>query len=250
MRRFAFDQLPQLTFLPLLLGGLVVGLLLTLRAGAAAPHSATLPSRNTSDSLSVNRISELRARQQDLNAELARLREQQTILQNQATSDQENLSEILTQIDAQKQVVGLTALRGPGLVVTLDDSEQILPGDAQDVNRYIVHQQQLVTLVGVLWNTGAEAISINDQRITDQTSIYCVGSTIIINQELLAPPFTIRAIGDPASLEAAVANSPLLADLWNRQRDYGVVISSKAKTQIQVPAYTGPVAVGHLEVQP
>lgn len=249
MRRFAFDQHPQLTFLPLLLGGLVVGLLLTLRAGAA-PQSVAPASRNTTDSLSVNRISELRARQQDLNAELARLRAQQTELQGQATSDQENLSEILTEIDAQKQFVGLTALRGPGVVVTLDDSDQTLPSDAQDVNRYIVHQQQLVTLVGVLWNTGAEAISINDQRITDQTSIYCVGSTIIINQELLAPPFTIRAIGDPVGLEAAVTTSPLLADLWNRQREYGVEISTKTKTQIQVPAYTGPVAVRHLEVQP
>ncbi len=248
MQRIGFDRRSGLARLPLLLGGLFVGLLLTVRAGAT-PQSIS-SSRNSADSLSVNQISELRARQQRLNSELGRLREEQTVLQGQATSDQDNLTDLRGQIDAQKQIVGLTALRGPGLVITLDDSATTLPNDAVDINRYIVHQQQLVTLVGVLWNTGAEAITINEQRITDQTSIYCVGSTILINQELLAPPFTIRAIGDPSALENAVVNAPLLADMWSRQREYGLEISIKQKNQVQVPAYTGPVVVRHLETQP
>lgn len=247
MQRVAFDRRSILTMLPLLLGGLVVGLLLTVRAGAS-PQSIS-SSRNTADSLSVDHISELRARQQRLNSELGQLREEQTTLQNQATSDQDNLTGMLSQIDAQKQIVGLTALRGPGVVITLDDSAVTLPNDALDINRYIVHQQQLVTLVGVLWNTDAEAITINEQRITDQTSIYCVGSTILINQELLAPPFTIRAIGNPSALEDAVVNAPLLADMWSRQREYGLEISIKQKNQVQVPAYNGPVVVRHLEAQ-
>jgi len=247
MQHVAFDRRSILTMLPLLLGGLVVGLLLTVRAGTS-PQSIS-SSRNTADSLSVDHISELRARQQRLNTELGQLRQEQTTLQNQATSDQDNLTGMLSQIDAQKQIVGLIALRGPGVVVTLDDSAATLPNEAVDINRYIVHQQQLVTLVGVLWNTGAEAITINEQRITDQTSIYCVGSTILINQELLAPPFTIRALGNPAALEDAVVNAPLLADLWSRQREYGLEISIKQKNQVQVPAYNGPVVVRHLEAQ-
>ncbi|MBA3468781.1 MAG: DUF881 domain-containing protein [Herpetosiphonaceae bacterium] len=248
MQRLALVNRSWLTTIPLLLGGIVVGLLMTLRSGAA-PQTIN-PSRNTAASLSVTRVTELRARQQSLNSDLTRLREEQGVLQRKATENQGNLEEIRTQIDAQNQLAGLSALRGPGVVVTLDDSTSSLPSDAVDVNRYIVHQQQLVTLVGVLWNTGAEAISINEQRVTDQTSIYCVGSTIIINQELLAPPFTIRAIGDPASLESAAITSPLLADLWSRQREYGVVINVKQKNQVQVPAYTGPVTRRHLVAAP
>lgn len=248
MHQLAFVNRSWLITISLLLGGLVVGFMMTLRAGAA-PQTLS-PSRNTAASLSVARVSELSAHQQHLNSELTRLREEQSVLQRKATENQGNLEEIRTQIDVENQLAGLSALRGPGVVVTLNDSDATLPNNAVDVNRYIIHQQQLVTLVGVLWNTGAEAISINDQRVIDQTSIYCVGSTIIINQELLAPPFTIRAIGDPASLDSALVNSPLLADLWSRQREYGVVINVKQKNQVQVPAYTGPVTRRHLVAAP
>lgn len=248
MQRFALANRSWLTTIPLLIGGFVVGFMLTVRAGAAPQSIST--SRNTAESLSVTRVSELRARQRDLKTKLTLLRAEQSDLQRNATENQGNLQDLRAQIDAQNQLAGLTPLRGPGVVVTLDDSESTLPQDAVDVNRYIVHQQQLVTLVGVLWNNGAEAISINEQRVTDQTSIYCVGSTIIINQELFAPPFTIRAIGDPVTLETAVLQSPFLAELWSRQREYNLVVSVKQKNQVQVPAYSGPVTRRHLEAAP
>jgi uncharacterized protein YlxW (UPF0749 family) len=192
-------------------------------------------------------VLDLRSRQQTLKQELAQVRLEQTNMQMSATSDQDNLEEIQASIDNQRMLAGLTPLRGPGITVVLDDSES-LPDTSSDANRYIVHQQQLVTLVGVLWSSGdAEAIAINDQRIIDRTSIYCVGSTVIVNQEFLAPPFTVRAIGDPQVLEDAALNSPLLADMWARQRDYGIVVSVKTKTQVQVPAYTGPISTSASE---
>lgn len=229
----------------LLSGGILVGLLLTLHTGAAA--STQPPSRAGGGELSAAHVLELRTRQQRLKQDLSQARTDQASLQLAATSNQSNLEEIRASIDDQKMLAGLTPLRGPGVVVVVDDSSS-LPPDAVDANRYIIHQQQLVTLVGVLWGSGAEAIAINDQRITDRTSIYCVGSTVMVNQEFLAPPFTIRAIGDPTRLEDGALHSPLLADMWLRQRDYGLEVSVKTKTQIQVPAYTGPTGNNTLEI--
>ncbi len=247
MRLLATPARPWFTSMPLIVCGVLVGLLLSLRVGPARRVVAT--SRNVTSDLSESRVLDLRARQQTLKQQLALLRDEQATLQREATSNQSNLEEIRSSIDEQKLIAGLTPLRGPGVVVTLDDSASALtPDEAEDPNRYIIHQQQLVTLVGVLWNADAEAIAINDQRVTDQTSIYCVGSTVMVNQEFLAPPFTIRAIGDPQKLEDAVSTSHMLADLWNRQRDYGLVVSVKSKNQVQVPAYTGSISNSTLEV--
>ena len=245
MRHFSLPQTWTVS-LPLLLIGIVIGFMLTLRTSSARRVAPV--SRNVTSDISESRVLDLRARQQDLKHHLAEVRAAQADLQRAATSNQSNLEDIHAQIDAQKAIAGLTPLRGPGVVVVLDDSNSTLEPDALDANRYIIHQQQLVTLVGVLWSSGAEGIAINDQRVTDRTSIYCVGSTIMINQEFLAPPFTIRAIGDPAVLEQEIIHSPLLVDLWKRQRDYGVVVSVKTKNQVQVPAYTGSIGNTSLEV--
>ena len=249
MRQLLPQHRAILSLFALLFGGLFVGMLMSVRPQVALSSSSS--SRNSSASLSVDRIGTLREHQQELNAELSRLRDEQAELQQQSTSSQSNFEEIRTQIDQQQQMAALVAMRGPGVVVTLNDSNaNSLPDEVADVNRYIIHQQRLVPLVGVLWSNGAEAISINDQRIPDQPSIYCVGSTILINQELMAPPFTIRAIGDPNTLANAASNSPLLSDLWNRQREFGIGVDVKQKAQVQVPAYTGPLANRHLEVAP
>lgn len=246
MRSIPIPPRAAVSFAALLIGGLLTGLLLAVRPSISLREIN--PSRNLPDSLNVERITQLQTEVQQLNNELTQLRDEQNRLQKDTASSQGDLGSIQTNIDSERQTAALTALRGPGVTVTLDDSSSIFEQET-DVNRYIIHQQQLVTLVGVLWNADAEAIAINEQRITDQTSIYCVGSTILINQQLMAPPFTIRAIGDPTALENAVTKSPMLADLWSRQREYGIEVSVKAKNQIQVPGYNGAFADSNLEVQ-
>ncbi|HEY1013618.1 MAG TPA: DUF881 domain-containing protein [Herpetosiphonaceae bacterium] len=248
MRRTDGWQMVSVSWMTLLVGGFIVGLLLTVRAGN--PVKPVIASRTYASDITVNTVTELRARQHELKAELKRLRDEQDGLQRQATSNQGNLEDIRSEIDIHKQIAGLTPLRGPGVEVLLDDSKASVAPDAADVNRYIIHQQQLVATVGVLWSSGAEAIAINDQRITDQTSIYCVGSTVIINQELLAPPFTVRAIGEPARLEQAIQASPLLGELWQRQQENGLVVSVRQQKQVQVPAYGGTLGSRHLEATP
>lgn len=248
MARLSVPRSAWMQWLPMLLAGVLVGFLISTRATSSTPPFTV--SRTYTSDINANTIAELQGRQHELKQQLKTLRDQQTTLQAASTNNQGNLEEIRTQIESQKQIAGLVPMRGPGIVVSVDDSTAALPADGVDVNNYIIHQQQLVALVAVLWNAGAEAISINDQRVTDQTSIYCVGSTVVINQELLAPPFTVRAIGDPRTLDSQVRTSPLLAELWERERDYALVVNVKQVKQVQVPAYTGSFGSGHLEVAP
>ena len=53
-------------------------------------------------------------------------------------------------------------------------------------------------MLNLLWLAGAEAVSLNGERVVATTSIYCVGSTILVNDTRLSPPYEFLAIGDPA----------------------------------------------------
>jgi len=115
---------------------------------------------------------------------------------------------------------GLTDMKGRGVVITLDDSKQEVEL-GEDINNYVIHEQYLRQIVNALWNGGAEAISINNQRLTTHTEIFCAGSYIQINGTRQMPPYRIKAIGNPANLQSA-----LDFYFWNQlgyyQEKYGI----------------------------
>ena len=90
---------------------------------------------------------------------------------------------------------GRDKVRGPGVEVTVDDAtREIL--EHEDVNNLLVHDMDLLMIINELNRCGAEAISVNGQRITPRTAVVCSGYTVRINGEVYARPFKIRAIGD------------------------------------------------------
>ncbi|MBO5429246.1 MAG: DUF881 domain-containing protein [Peptococcaceae bacterium] len=233
--------LPALTVMCLLLG-LFLSWELQLQAAireATADHKTeTL----------VSLITNLEAENAALESQLAAVRQEtDTIIMNSSSSE--------TQLTAQQHQLtqlqiraGLTALEGPGVTVILDDNKNILIGD--DPNRYVIHYENLLFIVNDLRNAGAEAISINGQRIVVSSEIRCVGNVILINTTRLAPPFVISAIGDPTALAEAVDYSSTYQQLLLS----GFPVSCKAtdihSTEIQVPAYTGSFSTKALTPEP
>ena len=222
--------IPTLTVMCLLLG-LFLSLGFQLQAAikeATADHRV-----ETMVSLITNLESENAA----LEAQLAAVRQEtDTIIMNSSSSETQ-LTEQQHRL-AQLQIrAGLTALEGPGITITLDDNKNILIGD--DPNRYVIHYENLLFIVNDLRNAGAEAISINGQRIVVSSEIRCVGNVILINTTRLAPPFEISAIGDPTALAEAIEYSSTYQQLFVA----GFPVSYKAtdihSTNIKVPAYTG-----------
>ena len=138
-----------------------------------------------------------------------------------------------------KFLAGLTDVQGPGLVVTLNDSKHTLP--ASDVPASImpdlIHDRDIAATVNELKAAGAEAISINSQRLVATTPIRCAGPTVFINNIPQVPPYIIKAIGDPATLLGAL-NLPdgVAAEL--RRTDPEMFKMQKAAHLI-VPAYAG-----------
>ncbi len=136
------------------------------------------------------------------------------------------------ELDSLRVLVGLRAMRGPGVTVRLQDAKTQPSGSAPVVVTY----QDLVSVVNELWAAGSEAIAVNNQRVTATTGFGQVGGTVVVNLQRLTGPFTITALGDPATLEGALN---IRAGLVDGLRALGLVITINRHNDLVVPAYRG-----------
>ncbi len=138
------------------------------------------------------------------------------------------LSEELNQL---KAFAGYTDISGPGIIIIVQDGERELMHD-ESANNLIVHDTDLMDIVESLRNAGAEAISINDERIIlESTQVRCVGPVIMINGVQLAPPFVIKAIGDRKILAATMSTQGGLLD---ELRGWGLRVEINTAKHIEI----------------
>jgi uncharacterized protein YlxW (UPF0749 family) len=150
------------------------------------------------------------------------------------------LKAITDRADALVVDAGLAALRGPGLVVTLDDAhrdaEGRFPGDAS-ADDLVVHQQDVEAVLNALWSAGAEGIQMQDQRLIATSAPLCVGNTLLLNGRTYSPPYVITAIGDATAMQAALAASPMVALYERYVLRFGLGYSEKPEGEADVVAH-------------
>ncbi|HEX2286258.1 MAG TPA: DUF881 domain-containing protein [Mycobacterium sp.] len=139
---------------------------------------------------------------------------------------------------------GLDPMRGPGLVVTLNDAQRDaegrFPHDATP-DDLVVHQQDIEAVLNALWNAGAEGIQMQDQRIIGTSAPRCVGNTLLLNGRTYSPPYVITAIGDAAAMQAALAASPLVTLYKQYVVRFGLGYTEQPSAALQLVGYTEPV---------
>ena len=151
------------------------------------------------------------------------------------------------QLDEQRTVAGLTALHGPGLTVLLHDGAD--PNDPSDRSLgWTVHYQDLQDIVNLLWASGAEAISVNGQRVVPTTAFHYAGVNILVNNaSRLSGPYTVTAIGDPSALANGVGDPDQLAELKSRNRIYGLGFSWLRSTRLSIPGFDATFLVKYAQ---
>jgi uncharacterized protein YlxW (UPF0749 family) len=222
--------------LALILAGLLLGLVLVVRwqdVGAAPTEAAGARER------AAQAVDQLEREQEQLKGTIAELREELASAQRQAARNTELLTSISADLERERMAAGLVALRGPGVVVQLDDSTKTPSSPGAAANDYLIHEYDLRDVVNLLWAGGAEAIAINDERLVNSTSIYCVGTTVMVNDTRLSPPYDIKAIGDRAPIQALLDDPSTLPVLRQRIKSYGVQYKVSWANQVEVPAYSG-----------
>jgi uncharacterized protein YlxW (UPF0749 family) len=228
--------------LALTLSALVLGILLVAQFQTELPKPAE---SDTRPGLAASTIQRLEQEQADLKKTIKDSRERLGVLGRNATAGAAHLADLTQALERQKLLAGVVPLKGRGLRVVLDDSATTkIPADA-DLSNYIIHEYQLRDVLNLLWQSGAEAVSLNGERIVATTSIYCVGSTILVNNTRLSPPYEFLAIGEPAALEAALNTPSNLKALKARVKSFGIQLSVSRQAALVVPAYTGSFEVKH-----
>lgn len=153
--------------------------------------------------------------------------------QNNASTNNELITSMKEKINNYSLLAGVTDVKGEGIVITLTDGAQTVDSSNENV---LVHDSDLLTVVNELRAAGAEAISINDQRIISTSSIRCVGPVIQVNYQKVSTPFVIKAIGKSEYLESAMNIKKGVVDLL---KGYGVGVTVERKSNITIPKYDG-----------
>jgi len=164
-----------------------------------------------------------------------------------STKNNTELADLENTIKDGNKILGLSEVKGNGLIVTVDDNKKISLDDwFNDPNLLVVHHTDLINVVNEIKNAGAEAISINDQRIVTTTAIECDGNVIKINGEKIAAPFEIKAIGVPESL-ISIYRFGGYVDYLEESRFLDVKVETSGKEKITIPKYTGVIKFEYAE---
>ncbi len=137
-------------------------------------------------------------------------------------------------LDTQSMVAGFTALHGPGLIVTLENSRRPTFSGTTDLGRVIDRDVQHV--VNGLWAAGAEAVSVNDVRLTARTSIRNAGGAILVDYKPVAVPLRIRAIGNANDMTRKFKSLPEWSELTQLQDRYRIRWSVASAADLKLPA--------------
>lgn len=176
---------------------IILGFTITLQLKSVLHNNAVNEQAQRSDSL----LSELN-NQKDINADLLQqilqMREEIESYRSKA-SESSDYAEVLTQqLDKAEVLSGMVDVSGPGIVLVLNDSKE---KSDQNPENFIIHDEDLRKVVNELFAAGAEAVSINGDRLIATSSIRCVGPTILVNGNKYTPPFEVKAIGNPETLK-------------------------------------------------
>ncbi len=163
------------------------------------------------------------------------------IVEEYKTSSSNNstlINSLTQQLNQMSALSGMKDVAGEGIIVTVDDSDMTVSENIS-TESMLIHDTDLRTIVNELSAAGAEAISINGQRLIATTAIRCVGPVIQVNGVKVAAPFTIKAIGNAKYLESALNIKGGIVDGFEI---YGIKINISREKTITIPKYDGKLS--------
>lgn len=157
-------------------------------------------------------------------------------VRQESTQENSRLIELQEELSEANKLLGLTEITGSGIILTLKDSDGInIKESGGDLNKALIHDEDLREIINEIKNAGAEAISINGQRIVGTTAINCSGAIVTINDVKLNSPFEIKAIGNIAGLKAISRIGGYLSYM----EDKGIIATLDESNNLTIPKYTG-----------
>ena len=161
-------------------------------------------------------------------------------LEEQAGQGQAGLAALQRQIDRLGLAAGLAEVSGPGLLVEMRDSP-LRKSPTGDPNDLVIHEQDIQAVVNALWAGGAEAISINGERLISDSAVRCVGNTLLLHGSVYAPPYRITAIGDAGRLKRSLARDPGVERFQIFVDSFQLGFDITTSSRLAAPAFRGVI---------
>ncbi|MEU6218489.1 DUF881 domain-containing protein [Streptomyces sp. NPDC047022] len=218
-----------------LAAGLVLAALVVTLGAAQARVAAPTVAKERQEL--IDRIQRENAAADKLEGTVDKLRDDVSARQREAlkkSGDGTDLVDLLS---------GAVAVHGPGVKLVVNDAKEATSGgngnpretaDFSDTGR--VRDRDMQRVVNGLWESGAEAIAINGQRLTALSAIRAAGDAILVDNRPLVPPYTVLAVGDGERLSTRFQNSADGLYLHALQENYGIRTGISVEGDVRLPA--------------
>lgn len=212
----------------------VVGFLL-------AAHLRSVKINTAADATSAARLETLQelyneavARNEELELELENVQKEVEVFRQEAAASGGSSEALIAELEQLNTTAGLRDLEGPGVTVVMQDSTAVnITGDEAD---YLIHDSDLLSVVNELRSAGAEAISLNGERLLATSEIRCTGAVVTVNGKRYSAPYIIMAIGDPETLYNALTMRNGVVDILGQ---WGITVRVSTNELLLIPKYTG-----------
>lgn len=206
-------------------------------------HGLDLRAASVTDLASV--VRQEKQRTDDLQAQVAEVNREVTRLGKRINDPA--VEELQARVSALKGPAGLLPVAGPGVTVVLDDApaseidKVVNEGGPVTRDMLVVHQQDIQAVANALWRGGAEAMTINGQRIIATTGIKCVGNTVILHGVPYSPPYRLSAVGDQAGMQASLSGDPYVEAYLTFVDRFDLGYDVRDEASLQLAGYQGSI---------
>lgn len=165
----------------------------------------------------------LQNQKNDLQDRLKELEKENQTYEKVKAGDSEAAQQIQNNLQKARIFAGLVDVKGKGIIVTLDNNEMVF-----------IKETDILDVVNEMRASGAQAISINDERIVAMSEIREAGQYIMINGKQTVAPYVIKAISDPDKLERSLR---LLGGVIDSLKEWQLNVSIKQSDDIIIPRF-------------
>ena len=191
----------------------------------------------------LEQLKQVRTEKDAAMEELNILEERLAQIEKEKADEDFFLKGIVSDLEKYKMAAGIVDVKGPGVVVTVDDP---IPTEeySNEYSIIMLRYELLLSLVNKMKDAGAEAISINGQRIIVTTEISLAGDNVNINTVPTAPPYIIKAIGNPETVESTIT---IRFGIIETMKNYGLRVNIQKKDEIEIPRFSGIIKYRYAE---
>lgn len=190
----------------------------------------------------TNELISLKEEKDNLKQELKEVEATLLSIEESASKDNAIIKNLTDTVREYELIAGMTEVIGEGIIITIDHP----PADANSINDVNVVDAyvEILQLVNDLNAAGAEAISINEQRLISLSEIRAAGLSINVNYVPQSVPITIKAIGKASALDGAVT---FRYGQVNELRKVGLLVDVKTLDEVVIPRYHGVIKFQYVE---